>query len=137
MTGLRDRSAVTGIGETCYARETDKSALRLTLEAALAAIADAGLDPNDIDGAIPYGLGDTLAEDFITNFGLRDLRYSAHVPMGGASAVAALQSAAMAVATGVANHVLITLGRGAVSGSRAAVRINQMPQFRVAPDGLD
>ncbi|MEQ8496895.1 MAG: hypothetical protein RLW42_21975, partial [Gammaproteobacteria bacterium] len=56
-TALRDRAAVTGVGETAYTRETDKSQLELTLAASLAAIADAGLDPKDIDGVIPYAAG--------------------------------------------------------------------------------
>ena len=48
---------MTGIGETGYRRGTDKSALRLTLEASLAAIADSGLTPKDIDGVIAYASG--------------------------------------------------------------------------------
>ena len=32
MSTLRNRAAVTGVGETPYTRGTDKSALRLTLE---------------------------------------------------------------------------------------------------------
>ena len=130
MFSLRDKTAITGIGETRYTRDTDKSQLVLTLEASLAAIEDAGLSPRDIDGVIPYMLGGVVAEDFITNFGIDDLRYSAVTPMGGASAVAALQSAAMAVATGTAHHVLVALGRASVATSRAADRIRQMPQFR-------
>ncbi|MGR8948502.1 MAG: thiolase C-terminal domain-containing protein [Gammaproteobacteria bacterium] len=131
LKNLSNRAAVTGVGETTYTRVTDKSALALSLEASLAAIRDAGLDPKDIDGVIPYGAGGIVAEDFITNFGLPDLRYSAQTPMGGASAVAALQSAAMAVASGVANHVLLTLGRGSISGGRITDRLQQMPQMKV------
>ena len=127
-------SAVTGVGETRYTRETDLSPLHLTLEATLAAVADAGLVPGDLDGVVPYGLSGVIAEDFITNFGLADLRYSAQTPLGGASVVAALQSAALAVASGVANHVLITLGRGSISHSRAATRVSQMPQFRTVAE---
>ena len=134
MFTLRDKSAVTGIGETRYTRDSDKSQLVLTLEASLAAIADAGLSPKDIDGVIPYALGGVVAEDFMTNFGLEDLRYSAVTPMGGASAVAALQSAAMAIATGTAHHVLIALGRASGSNARATNRISQMPQFRVVSE---
>ena len=62
------------------------------LEASLNAIRDAGLKPSDIDGLIPYGHG-AVAEDFVTNFGIQDLRFSATTPMGGASAVAAIQCA--------------------------------------------
>ncbi|MEQ8660515.1 MAG: transporter, partial [Gammaproteobacteria bacterium] len=128
---LRDRAAVTGVGETAYTRETARSQLELTLAAALAAIADAGLTPRDIDGVIPYAAGGVVAEDFITNFGLPDLRYSALTPLGGASPVAALQSAAMAVATGVARHVLIALGRGSIAGGRITTRLAEMPQMRL------
>ncbi len=51
---LCDKAAVSGIGETAYTRGTPKSGLALQLEASLAAIADAGLDPRDIDGVVPY-----------------------------------------------------------------------------------
>jgi len=40
-----------------------------------------------------------VAEDFVTNFGIPDLRFSATTPMGGASAVAAVQCALAVVAT--------------------------------------
>ncbi|MEM7468191.1 MAG: thiolase family protein [Pseudomonadota bacterium] len=131
MANLRDKAAITGVGETAYTRVTDRSQLALTLEASLAAIRDAGLDPKEIDGVIPYGAGGIVAEDFITNFGLTNLRYSAQTPMGGASPVAALQTATMAVASGVANHVLIALGRGSLVGGRIVDRLQQMPQMKV------
>lgn len=134
MFNLSDKAAVTGVGETLYARESEQSQLALTLEASLRAIVDAGLDPKEIDGVIPYSGGGIVAEDFITNFGLPDLRYSAQTPMGGASPVAALQSAAMAVATGVANHVLVALGRGSISGGRITSRLAQMPQMRLVAE---
>ena len=89
------------------------------------------LSPKDIDGVIPHGAGAAVAEDFITNFGIEDLRYSATTPMGGASCVAALQSAAMAVASGVAKHVLIPIGRNGASQGRVGDRVREMPQFRV------
>ncbi|MFT4585082.1 MAG: acetyl-CoA acetyltransferase [Gammaproteobacteria bacterium] len=134
MINLCDKAAVSGVGETAYTRETDRSQLSLTLEAALNATLDAGLDPKDIDGVIPYASGGVVAEDFITNFGIANLRYSAQTPMGGASAVAALQSAMMAVATGVAKHVLITLGRGSISGGRISDQLTRMPQMRLVSE---
>ncbi len=134
MNFLRDKAAVTGVGETAYQRETTRSALALTLEASLNAIRDAGLSPTDIDGVIPYGAGGIVAEDFITNLGLPDLRYSALTPMGGASPVAALQTATMAVATGVARHVLVALGRGSISGGRITKRLAEMPQMHLVAE---
>lgn len=130
---LRDRSCVTGIGETAYMRGATKSAFELQVEASLKAIADAGLTPKDIDGVIPIGIVSGTADDFIENFGLPDLRFSAQVPHGGASPAMALQAAAMAVANGVCSHVLITFGRNisavAAGGNKAGARIHNMPQF--------
>ena len=97
---LRDKAAISGVGDTAYTRGTTKSALALQLEASLKAIDDAGLKPTDIDGVIPYFPGGGIAEDFIANLGLPDLTLSAFIPMGGATCVAAIQTAAMAVATG-------------------------------------
>ena len=42
--------AITGIGQSEVGRPSDKSAMRLTLDACLQAIADAGLQRGDIDG---------------------------------------------------------------------------------------
>jgi acetyl-CoA acetyltransferase len=127
---LSDRAAVTGVGETAYTRGSGHSAVALSLEASLTAIADAGLSPRDIDGVIPMIGRGAIAEDVIANFGISDLRFSAQVPMGGASPVAALQCAATAISAGLCRHVLLLIGRDAFAGSRAATRVHQMPQFR-------
>ena len=127
---LRDKSCVTGIGETAYVRGSTKTAFELQIESSLKAIADAGLRPKDIDGIIPIGIVSGTADDFIDNFGLADLRFSAVVPHGGASPAMALQCAAAAVAGGACNHVLITFGRNVSAASnKAGARIHSMPQF--------
>ncbi len=129
--GLFEVAAVSGIGETAHGRgQQQGSALALQLQASLAAIADAGLSPRDIDGVIPMATGAAVAEDFITNFGIRDLRFSATTPMGGASCVAALQAAAAAISAGICRHVLLPIGRTGYSGTRIGARVHEMPQFR-------
>jgi len=129
---LRDKAAISGIGETAYTRGTTKSGLALQLEASLKAIEDAGLSPRDIDGIIPYFPGGGTAEDIVANLGLPDLTLSAFIPMGGATFVAAIQTAAMAVATGVCRHVLLSVGRTGYSGARVSTRLQQFPQFALA-----
>ncbi len=127
---LRDKSCVTGIGETAYMRGSTKTAFELQIESSLKAINDAGLSPKDIDGIIPIGIVSGTADDFIDNFGLPDLRFSAVVPHGGASPAMALQCAAAAVASGACNHVLITFGRNvSAAANKAGARIHNMPQF--------
>ena len=127
---LADRACVSGIGETAYVRGSSKTAFELQVESSLKAIADAGLSPKDIDGVIPIGIVSGIAEDFIDNFGIRDLHFSALIPHGGASPVMALQAAATVIATGICKHVLIAFGRNvSAATNKAGARIHQMPQF--------
>ena len=109
MQTLRDHACIVGVGETAYTRGAQKPVLRLVLEASRHAIADAGMTTHDIDGFVlpgPYLFQEQLA----ANLGVNDLRYSTYIQMGGASPVTALQSAAMAVAMGIATYVLVPFG---------------------------
>ncbi|OYU75368.1 MAG: hypothetical protein CFE45_32900, partial [Burkholderiales bacterium PBB5] len=131
---LQDAAAITGVGETAYKRgPSEHSALSLQLQAGLAAVRDAGLQPGDIDGLLPSSVGNATAEDFIENFGLKDLRFSGTVPMGGASAVAGLQLAQAVVAAGICRHVLLVVGRDGRAGNIGA-RLRATPQFRTVAE---
>ena len=129
---LKSKGAITGVGDTRYSKNSGKSVTALQMEASLAAIRDAGLDPKEIDGIIVFGSMAVVAEDFITNFGIPDLKFSAVTPLGGASPVASVQCAIAAIASGICNHVLIPLGRNGSSGAggRIGSRVREMPQFR-------
>ena len=50
--GHRDRCATSGIGWTDFSRSSGRSDLTLATQASLAAITDAGLTPQDIDGIV-------------------------------------------------------------------------------------
>lgn len=117
---LSDTCAIVGIGNTAYTRGTDRSTLSLHLEAAQLALADAGLTTDDVDAVLPSAIAGRCAEEFVMNLGLRNLRHSTTLHMGGASLIASIQDACMAITAGVASCVLIPAGRRGYSGERVS-----------------
>ncbi len=128
MGSLKDKACIVGIGQTEYRRGKvpDGTNLTLQLEACLAAIDDAGLQPKDIDAVLPF-FGLDIAEAFAVNLGIEDLRYQATSHVGGAAPGAALWNAAMAVSAGIATHVLIPGGWYGYSGRRVRQVVTQDP----------
>jgi len=53
---IRREVAIVGIGQTGYAKALPGTAWELAIEAILAALADAGVDPKDVSGwGLPVG----------------------------------------------------------------------------------
>ncbi|AVP71410.1 transporter (plasmid) [Prescottella equi] len=125
---MRDRCAIVGVGHTRYTRGTSASTLELQLEAATAALGDAGLTTADVDAVMPNDMSDRIAEEFILNLGLEDLAFTSTIHTGGASVISAIQSACMAIATGVATCVLVVAGRRGYSEQRVSTTsVRPMP----------
>lgn len=115
--GLSGGSAIAGIGETDYLRGSDDSILQMILKASMGALDDAGLTPADVDAIIPPP-GFVAWDEIAAHLGVKDVRYTATPQMGGASPTAALQTAAMAISSGVADTVLIPIGWNGYSAIR-------------------
>ena len=107
---------ISGIGETEFSKDSGRSELRLNVDASLAALRDAGVDPSAVDGIVVPALVGSTAEDLMSALGLPDLAYTACVHMGGAGPLAALAHARLAVTTGQARAVLISFGHNGRSG---------------------
>ena len=118
---LKDQSCIVGVGETAFVRGAGRTVLSQVAEACSRAIADAGLVPGQLDGLVLSGTK-VFGEAVAATVGLSDLTYTASVHLGGANPVAALQSAAMAVTTGVATAVLVPYGWNGYSETRISRR---------------
>ena len=117
---LRNRAVIVGIGNTDYTSHSGRSELRLALEACQAAIADAGLPQQQVDGLVRYGASQTgVSEQWLaSNLGLADVRYWGAVDYGGSASAAIVAHAATAVACGMANYVLCYRSVNGRSGLR-------------------
>ncbi len=125
-----DAAYVVGVGSTPYAARLEGSVEALAGRAVLAALADAGLEPPDIDGIVSYP-GHLEAEAVISLFGLPDVRFRAEVALGGASAVSGLGLASLAVRGGAADNVLLLRAIKGRSGLRKTQRPSAVPGARV------
>jgi acetyl-CoA acetyltransferase len=126
LRDLSDKACIVGIGQTDYSKQSGRSVHTLALQAARAAIADAGLQTRDIDAILPYILGPT-ADEMASELGISDLRYSSIIKMGGATFVACLETAALLIHNGIARNVLVFCARNGRSGTRVTGRVNTIP----------
>ena len=105
---LRDQAAIAGVGWAGYSKDSGVSTLTLALHAIRAALDDAGLDHAAVDGVATHGVGDsTPATVVAAALGLRDVRFIMDQVGGGGLSATAVGHAAMAVALGQANAVVV------------------------------
>jgi len=125
------RGVISGVGLSAVGRRLGRSALDLTVEAALAALAHAGLQPSDIDGLTTYP-GMSSAAPGMSPIGCAEIREALGLGVHfyassaeGAGQLSAVMIAIMAVATGQARHVLcfrtLTESSSQTPGRRASV----------------
>ena len=108
MNTLKDKAAIVGMFATSYLPVSTRQPIDLALEAITGAIKDAGLSPKDIDGFVRYTIDGTGNDQMlVSNLGVKDLSFSAEMPFYGGSACAAVGTAAAAVASGLANCVVV------------------------------
>lgn len=124
--GLRDRTAIAGIGATEFSKDSGRTELRLACEAVAAALADAGLRPADVDGMVTFSMDGTDEIEIARAAGLGDLTYFSRVPYGGGAACGTVAHAAMAVATGMAGAVVCYRALNGRSWSRFGAGIQGM-----------
>ncbi|MGZ3144949.1 lipid-transfer protein [Lentzea chajnantorensis] len=111
-------AAIAGIGATEFSKDSGRTELQLAAEATRAALADAGLEPSDVDGLVSFTM-DTNAEIAVAReLGIPELTFFSRVHYGGGAACATVQQAAMAVETGMAQVVVCYRAFNERSGHR-------------------
>jgi acetyl-CoA acetyltransferase len=100
------KAAIAGIGQTEFSKDSGRSELRLACEATLAALADAGLEPRDVDGFATFTMDNNPEIEVARAIGAGPLRFFSRVHFGGGAACAVVMQAALAVAGGAADVVV-------------------------------
>ncbi len=122
---LRDRAAIVGIGQTEFSKHSGRSELQLACEAVKAALDDAGLSPADVDGMTTFTMDSNDEIEVARAVGIGDLTFFSRVPHGGGAAIGVIQQAVMAVATGVAETVVVYRAFNERSGRRYSTGISE------------
>ncbi len=115
---LGGRAAVAGIGATEFSKNSGRSEMRLAVEAVAAALADAAIAPEDVDGMVTFTADTNPEIEIARNLGIPGLRFFSRIHHGGGAGGGCIQQAAMAVATGVAEVVVCYRAFNERSGNR-------------------
>jgi acetyl-CoA acetyltransferase len=103
----RDRVAIVGIGATDYSRNSGRSELQLATEAILAAVHDAGLRADEIDGIVKYTIDSSGDPPTIAGvLGIPDLSFWAEASGAGTGSCAVVGHGVNAIISGQARNVV-------------------------------
>jgi acetyl-CoA acetyltransferase len=114
MSNLKGKYAIVGVGETVVGKRPEASTNSLHLEAIRACMKDAGVTASQIDGFVT----NQPLNDAHRSYAVRlahmagiDPRYATDLALGGATPIAMVQHAAMAIEAGMADLVLCVHAR--------------------------
>lgn len=124
-------SWIAGVGLTSFGKHVGRSSLDLMSDAASRALADAGLERNEVDGLI-CGYSTTLphlmlSTVFAEHFGLRP-RYAHAIQLGGATGFAMAMAAHLVVQARAARNVLVVAGENRLTGQSRDSAIQTLAQ---------
>lgn len=115
---MHRKVAIVGIGQTEFSTSSGRSEWKLALEAILAALADAGVPPRDVDGLVRYSYDNVSPAMLARTLGTRDLRWYGEIPFGGIAQCGVVAQAAAAIASGISETVVVWRALNERSGVR-------------------
>jgi len=107
MPTIKDKAAVVGIGVTDFSKDSKRTQIHLACECILAAIKDAGLKVEDIDGMVKHTNDAADEHRILRSIGGRNLNYYGECRWGSGGSSALVLRAVAGVAAGVANNVVV------------------------------
>jgi acetyl-CoA acetyltransferase len=119
MQSLRGQTAIVGAADTTVGKVPKMSATELCVDAALRALADAGISKDDVDGLVTC---QSMAEpimyhaEAIAEYLQIFPKYCVTANAGGGTTFSTIRNAAAAIATGVCETVLISMADSLRSG---------------------
>lgn len=116
--GLKDATAIVGIGQTPFARQLPSSEKTLACRAILEALDDAGIPPSEVDAFASYTMEETDEVEVAKAIGTGDVTFFAKAGYGGGGSCATVTHLAMAIATGQAHVGVAWRSRKRGSGPR-------------------
>ena len=117
---IRHRAAIVGIGQTAYGKALPRTAWELAVEAVLAALDDAGIDPSDVDGVCRFAPPfEPVSEPMLVRaLGIGELTFFAESPLGGEALGAVIAHASAAIMAGLATTVVVYRALSQSTGGR-------------------
>jgi acetyl-CoA acetyltransferase len=115
---LGGATAIVGIGQTEFSKAAGRSETQLASEAIVAALDDAGIAPEQVDGLVSYTIDPVEETELVRCVGFDEIHFSSRVPYGGGGSQGVLQHAAAAVVAGMADVVVVYRAVKARSGER-------------------
>lgn len=115
----RGEVAIVGIGCTEFSKDSGVGVFTLAADAVMAAVADAGLDVDDVDGLCTYGVNDSIPPNVLAQaLGIQSLSFYVDQFYGGSVSLTMLGQATLALAAGVADCVVVYRALNGRSGAR-------------------
>lgn len=122
---LHDAAAIIGIGATEFSKNSGRSELQLAAEAVRAALQDAGVHPSEVDGMTTFTMDTNDDIEVARAVGIGDLTFFSRTPHGGGAAIGVVQQAVMAIATGIAECVVVYRAFNERSGRRYSTGVSE------------
>jgi acetyl-CoA acetyltransferase len=125
--------SIAGIGMTEFSKNSGRTEMRLAVEACLAALEDAGVEPAEVDGMSTYTMDNNPESDVHRFIGGKNLTFFSRIDYGGGGACAPIMQAALAIATGAANVVICYRAMNERSWYRFGTGTNPLPSPNFLP----